>query len=98
MLAEPASDSRTASDFVIDPEYTRAVYGGVRTDWESASALFWKSGSSLHPSDPSDPGLRLLALDFLMDIPLSFVIDTCALPFTIPYNWQKRSDGTSDQP
>lgn len=86
------------SDFGINPEYPRAVYGGVRMDWESASLLFWKSGIGLLPSDPSDPGLRLLALNFLMDLPLSFVVDTCALPFTIPYNRQKQSDGTSNQP
>lgn len=55
--------------------HARQIYGGTRIDCSEIGGCI-----------PGPPWAYALAVPFIVDLPLSFVVDTAAVPFTVPYN------------
>jgi uncharacterized protein YceK len=71
------------ADGVWDPDRAPRVYGGVQKDLESVTeyARALPNGHA-ESFDEAVDSLRAFACIMLVDVPLSFVADTAALPWT----------------
>ena len=69
-IASLREDYRTGK-----PDHAKQIYGGVREDWETMTSS-WRGPSWSKP----------FSIVSAIDIPFCMVVDTVALPFTIPYN------------
>ena len=67
-------------------QYPRYVYGGVRDDWRNIDKAL-----------PGPSWVYPIVGLYVVDMPFSAIIDTVALPFTIPYNLIQNDERTSNK-
>jgi uncharacterized protein YceK len=78
-IASLKEDPRTGK-----ADHAKEIYGGVREEWDTMTSS-WRGPS----------WSKAISVVSAVDLPLCAVVDTVALPFTIPYNVIRGSNETN---